>query len=50
MQNETNNVNDISLELIDDPVLAIRSSVNDDDLDSLIASIRLLGVLQPILV
>ena len=50
MVNEKQQVRDISLDYIDDPILAIRSEISDDGLDTLISSIRLFGVLQPILV
>lgn len=50
MPNETPNAQLISIDVIDDPVLAIRSNVDDESFDTLINSIRDLGVLQPILV
>jgi ParB family chromosome partitioning protein len=43
-------IQNISLEFIDDPRLAIRTRYDDESMDTLVNSIRTLGVLQPILV
>lgn len=50
MGNKNELVKVISVELVDDPRLAIRTRTDDSSFDDLCASIRSLGVLQPILV
>lgn len=50
MDDKTNLVKNISVELIDDPRLAIRTRASDRSFDALVASIRALGMLQPVLV
>jgi ParB family chromosome partitioning protein len=50
MENETSIPHIISLDIIDDPALAIRSNIDDESMDTLISSIRSFGVIQPILV
>ena len=50
MKDKNELVKIISLELIDDPRLAIRTRVDDSRFDELCSSIRALGVLQPILI
>lgn len=45
-----NDISIISLDLIDDPKLAMREDINDDEIQSLIASIKQVGLLEPIVV
>ena len=44
------NIKEISLDLIDEPKLPMRENVQDDELDSLVASIKQFGLLEPLVV
>lgn len=43
-------IRNISVDVIDDPKLAMRSNVDDDGIDELVASIKMHGLIQPITV
>ncbi len=43
-----NQIQDISIDLIDEPKIAIRGNVNDEDIDELAISIKQYGLIQPI--
>ncbi len=43
-------IKEISIDLIDDPAIAMRSDVHDDDIDELAASIKEHGLLEPLVV
>ena len=44
------NVIELSLDLIDEPSMAMRENVRDDEIDSLAASIKQFGLLEPLVV
>lgn len=45
-----NKITEVSVDLIDDPKLAMRGDVHDEGIDALVASIKSVGLLEPLVV
>lgn len=50
MDDKKHDIQNISVDLIDDPVAPIRSDLNDDNLSDLASSIKSVGIIEPLIV